>query len=780
MTLVPIRRAAPGLLFAAAVLVVWADPLFTARNFTGRDMLAYNLPAEKTIHSAYAAGHMPVWNPFVSGGRPLLPNPNAGAMYPLRPLLAPLSFPLAMRVYPILHWIAAGVGILLLARSLGAGQDAAWIAAATYVFSGASISESFFPHILPGFTLLPWILWAFRRTSRTPLRGALLLGAFFGLDFLAGDVFTSALAVGVCLLWLATETARADVPVFARRLSAAVVLGALVAAPQIVATALWIPETNRSILGMKLSEATMYSVPPFRLLEYLVPYPFGDTWELRVSSIWGWKALNGRMGLFSTLYVGALAPLAVVRLRRDTRAGLSFARWLLGLALAVAIIPALLPASWKSWSSPVALRNPEKFVVGAVFALAIFVAWAFDEFRLRPVGRKAALGVGAALALASLAATLGSRAAGIWIGDALGTLPRHGAIAAAKIPGSLAEAGLLWMATVVALEMARAEARSIGIAALVLLAAVPVAANRKLAEISEPGAAFAPTAFALRVRQADPSGAFRVLGEEIYRRPEAGAPATTDVDATEQPRRDWTYQTPALWELGTVLNYDFDSGDLARIESLRKVSGWGAGFRDSGPFFGNICLRFGIRRKSQIPVSAFRRFGGDAKQDWDELAQAYPEIRLATQWREEADPISALRAISRIGAGELLIETGRATTGRARPGALQVLEKTPGRLRLVCDVPDPTWLFVLRDFWTHRTVEVDGHDTEAVPAYLAFSAVPVPAGRHRIDWRERIPGITVSQWGPVLFLLAAAWAFRPTGNRPQNPSESKRESSSHP
>ena len=34
------------------------------------------------------------------------------------------------------------------------------ISTATYVFSGVSVSESFYPHIQPGMTLLPWILWA--------------------------------------------------------------------------------------------------------------------------------------------------------------------------------------------------------------------------------------------------------------------------------------------------------------------------------------------------------------------------------------------------------------------------------------------------------------------------------------------------------------------------------------------------------------------------------------------------------------------------------------------
>ena len=36
------------------------------------------------MHDSWARGQIPVWYPSVSGGRPLLPNPNAGVFYPVR------------------------------------------------------------------------------------------------------------------------------------------------------------------------------------------------------------------------------------------------------------------------------------------------------------------------------------------------------------------------------------------------------------------------------------------------------------------------------------------------------------------------------------------------------------------------------------------------------------------------------------------------------------------------------------------------------------------------
>ena len=102
-------RMLPSALFAALILLVYADPLFVRRNFAGRDLLAYHLPIEKQVHDAYARGTA---SRLVL--RDLRRTPAArrtrtsGALYPLRALLAPLSFPAAIRIFPIVHWIGAG------------------------------------------------------------------------------------------------------------------------------------------------------------------------------------------------------------------------------------------------------------------------------------------------------------------------------------------------------------------------------------------------------------------------------------------------------------------------------------------------------------------------------------------------------------------------------------------------------------------------------------------------------------------------------------------------
>ena len=190
-----LARSLPPALFALLVLTVYADPLLTPRVFVGRDLVPYGLPIEKATHDAFARGRLPAWNADVSGGRPLFPNPNAGPFYPLRPLLARVPFPMAMRLFPIAHWVIAGLGAYFLLRALGGSGAAAWMAAVTYAFSGVLVSEVFYLPLQAGAALLPWTLWATARTSSNPWRKAAMLGLVYGLLMLGGDVFAIAIAL---------------------------------------------------------------------------------------------------------------------------------------------------------------------------------------------------------------------------------------------------------------------------------------------------------------------------------------------------------------------------------------------------------------------------------------------------------------------------------------------------------------------------------------------------------------------------------------------------------
>jgi hypothetical protein len=202
-----------------------------------------------------------------------------------------------------------------------------------------------------------------------------------------------------------------------------------------------------------------------------------------------------------------------------------------------------------------------------------------------------------------------------------------------------------------------------------------------------------------------------------------------------------------------VFNDDFDAGDFSRLDSLRRLSVAASRFEHPEAFFENVSLRFGIRFTDQSPPPGFARFGGNGSEAWDEDPKAQPDVRLLESWKEVDGVMGALSALPTLASGQVTLETGGGQWRSARSGALRILEKSPESLRVEVDAPDPTFLFVLRGFWPHRSVKIDGAPVQVVPAQLAFSAVEVPAGRHQVDWRETIPAGAASRWGPVAWAL---------------------------
>lgn len=728
----------------------------TGRVFVGRDLLGYHLPIEKVVHDAWARGRLPVWVSEISGGRPLAANPNVGALYPVRAMVAGLPFPLAMSVYPVLHWSLAGLGAMCLARAMGLSLLASWVAAVTYAFSGVGLTDYTYTNLQPGLALLPWVVWSSARRDPRQARKGAILALFLALDLYAGDVFSVGLALAGAFLWPLLEERGASrrAGILAAGLGA--VLALLLAAPQILAALLWAPLTNRAVLGMNLDEVVSMSLSPFRILELVVPYPFGRTWEPSASTVWATSPFNGRIaGFFGTIYAGALGAIAVAAAWRRREPGARFVRAFLILGAALAIPPSVLPKSWGALPSPLPLRYPEKFALAIVLALALLSALFLERWRAKPWKLRGPFAIGILLTILAAGAAWRPDAAGRLAIRMVGAADVGLPVVRRMLPTALAEAGLLWVATLIGLELLRAGSRARAAVALVLLTAVPLAANRRIARTSTQDDVLAPPPFVRWVARRDPEGVFRSISYDLDQSLERALQGA-DPDRIAYYRRNWTWYTPALWGRGSVFNGDPDHGDLSRAESARRLSGLASRYRDAGAFFGSVSLRFAERQRARAAMPGFHRTGGDGVEDWDEHERPFPDVRLLERWRETSDPKEALSAVPRLDHGEVAIESGRSAAGAARPGRLAWVERSPERF--VCDVatPDPTWLFALRGWWPYRSVAIDGRRLEAVPAQLAFSAVPVPAGAHRVEWREELPGSGVSAWGPVLALLIAA------------------------
>ncbi len=145
------RRSADWLARAAGVvlpplaLVIAAGlyfreilPLPEPQRYFGGDFASYFYPVYRYVAEETGAGRLPHWTPYVGVGYPLLSDIEASVLYPPIRLMTLFTGPpsyLVLELYAIAHFVLAGLGMLLLGRTLGLPVVAASVAAVTFVFS---------------------------------------------------------------------------------------------------------------------------------------------------------------------------------------------------------------------------------------------------------------------------------------------------------------------------------------------------------------------------------------------------------------------------------------------------------------------------------------------------------------------------------------------------------------------------------------------------------------------------------------------------------------------
>ena len=410
-----------GLIAVASValgLWLWVTvPLALGqRTLYFRDVFSTHLPYKAFGAAELRHGRIPAFNPTWGLGQPFRGNPNALPFYPGNLLYLVLPFWSAFNLHYALHWLLAALAMAALARGLGQGPPAALVAGLTYAGSGWILTGLGFYNLLAVSAWWPLVLLGAARGGR---RGIALGGAACGLALLAGEPVTAALG----LLPLSVVAVQRH---GLRKGFAAVAgiggIGLLLALPQVVATARILGFTVRGAHGM--AGAGRFHLGAARLLELIVPFPFGFPWDLGAQEYWSW---DGQPGLpyVLTLYAGIvglwLALLGAARARS----------WALlaaaGLTLAWAGAyggDALL------FLSRGMVRYPEKLLFWCALAVPLLAGWGLERVRATPrAWRGAAAGAFIALALAGGVRAAGSRLAG-WLAE--GRVPESFAAAAPR------------------------------------------------------------------------------------------------------------------------------------------------------------------------------------------------------------------------------------------------------------------------------------------------------------------------------------------------------------
>jgi hypothetical protein len=426
------RSALPAAALAGAWLAALFAPLLLAgRALATRDIALFHLPLRASF-ARLAAHGLPLWNPYLNGGQPLLSNPSYAAFYPPSWLVLVLAPARALSVLVVLHAAIGFAGAFFFARRLGAGRGAASLAALGYTGSGAALS------LISAFTLFcsmawfPWFLaWGdaalAATTWRRRLAAALWAGGAFALQLLNGEPATVLVSgFGLCCLTLPRLLAAFWARPGSGESRGKAVLAVLTAAalPAGVALALalvqLLPTLGRladspRAGGLSTAQATAWSAPPERLVELVFPRFYGDPARDQENLYFGWH-LNDRdypyvLSIYPGLLLAVLGLSALLQWPVPRRAGLALAA-LLGAGLALGRHNPLYEALRHAIPALGLLRFPEKFVILAVAALVFAGALGWQRLQdERAAGRRDSADFPLALSLVFLLLACGLTAA---------------------------------------------------------------------------------------------------------------------------------------------------------------------------------------------------------------------------------------------------------------------------------------------------------------------------------------------------------------------------------
>ncbi|MDX2167739.1 MAG: YfhO family protein [Deltaproteobacteria bacterium] len=392
---------------ALLVLALGAAPfVYFWRATAGEVVLApgdaqiYSFPSRLLAVRMALDGHLPLWNPYVFGGFPLLAEMQNALLYPGTWLLALFSPSVAVNLFTQATYSVAILGTYAYARQVGSSRFGAAFGGLTFGFCGWMIAHMGHTCTIHGMAWLPWFLFCLDRLrQRTALRYVAGAAAAVALVILAGHPpipMYVLITGGLHALFFAWRLPPAGGRWRYLLLCGASVLLALgLCGLQLVPTVELMQQSVRATLSYEAFVS--FSLPLGQLPMLLFPYLFGGGPTVPYwGAWWGLWELIGYAGV-----VPLMLALASLRLARSSPAACF---WCLmgGLGVLLALGDST-PVGRLLYHVPVynLFRAPARNIYLFDFAVALLSALALTH--LVPHARRALSAGAVAVAVASLA-----------------------------------------------------------------------------------------------------------------------------------------------------------------------------------------------------------------------------------------------------------------------------------------------------------------------------------------------------------------------------------------
>jgi hypothetical protein len=366
---------------AALTLLFFFKIALTNRVLAGLDVFAYFYPYRDFVSEAFRHGRLPLWNPYLFMGAPLLANSQAAVLYPLHWPFIWLSAPKQIAWSIVLHiWLASAGTYLFARRAVRLRWPAALGAATIFAFGGFLSAQAEHINQLNASAWLPWLLLCLEGSMGQGKRRWLAMlggGAIVGLMLLAGHTQAAYIVLfgtAAYALMKGLKNLRAkEWAAGLRGVGALAMMGAMgvvLAAGQLLPT-LELSQLSVRSGGLPYDEAASFSLKPTLLFKAFLP-PL--IWDPPFSE---YVAYVGLIGL-------ALACVGVwVILRRKHPGGALLLLALLGVFLAFGAYNPVYYLLYRLVPGFALFRAPARWLLLYSFGMALLAGIGLDNLPIR-------------------------------------------------------------------------------------------------------------------------------------------------------------------------------------------------------------------------------------------------------------------------------------------------------------------------------------------------------------------------------------------------------------
>ncbi|MDT7689396.1 MAG: hypothetical protein QOE46_2155 [Acidobacteriota bacterium] len=325
---------------AAALIVSLAPVLYFLPAVWGGSVLCpddgtiFNTPLRVAAANITLDGNLPLWNPYIFSGMPLLGSAQGGLLFPLNWFYLAFPAQAATNLMVIASYVVAALGAYLYARRAGASVAGSVVTSLAWQWGGFLIGQIGHINIVQTAACLPWVLWALDGYAlKGRRRWGVLLAMFVALQTFAGHQQTLAYSLLLASAY-AVASAYSEKEPRARYLWSLAFLaaGVMLAAVQILPTFELLRNSPRA--DATYDFFTSFSMTPRMIETFIAPYVAGGGDGALFRAPYVGPPYYGEMAG----YVGALglmlAACAVI-FKRDSRTKFWAAAALVCLTLAL-------------------------------------------------------------------------------------------------------------------------------------------------------------------------------------------------------------------------------------------------------------------------------------------------------------------------------------------------------------------------------------------------------------------------------------------------------------